>query len=30
MVTIAALAILVIVLTLRPSGLFGRAKVRRV
>lgn len=29
-VTIAALAILVVVLTLRPSGLFGRAKVRRV
>ena len=30
LVTIAALAILVVVLTLRPSGLFGRAKVRRV
>ena len=29
-VTIAALAILVIVLTLRPAGLFGRAKARRV
>ncbi|GAB3155497.1 branched-chain amino acid ABC transporter permease [Amycolatopsis sp. NPDC004378] len=30
MVTIAALAILVVVLIVRPSGLFGRAKVRRV
>lgn len=29
-VTIAALAILVIVLTVRPAGLFGRAKARRV
>lgn len=29
-VTIAALAILVVVLSVRPSGLFGRAKARRV